>query len=325
MKKRVAIVAGGDSGENEISLKSGRVVYETLDPDIYEPWLIIIEGKKWYCEHSGSKIAVDKNDFSIVADGKKIVFDVVFNAIHGTPGENGKLPAYFDMLSIPYTSSGFYTSALTFNKNLCNRVVASWGVPVSESLAFYSNDSINTDDIVSVLGLPVFVKPNSGGSSVGMSKVSEPGELQPALQKAFAEDNEVLVERFIKGRELTCGVIEAEGKMTVFPVCEIISKKEFFDFEAKYDPSLAEEKLPADITVDTETEIKGISALLYKKLNCRGVVRFDFILSETDNKPYFLEVNTIPGLTRQSIVPKMAEEMGLSLRALFTMMIENAG
>jgi len=324
MKKKVAIVAGGDSGEYSISMKSGMVVEETIDRNRYLPFLICIKGKEWFYESGGEKFPVDKNDFSITIDGQKITFDVVFTAIHGTPGENGKLPCYFEMLGIPYTSSDFITSALTFNKNLCNRVVSSWGVAVARTMQLFKRNKIKTDEILGNLQLPVFVKPNCGGSSVGMSKVGRPEELMPALEKAFREDDQVLIEEYIEGREMTCGVIEAGGKLTVFPVCEITSKKEFFDFEAKYDPALAEEKIPADIKTSLEIAIKGTSAILYKKLNCRGVVRFDYILSEKEQKPFFLEVNTVPGLTRHSIVPKMAAETGIDLSDLFSMMIEDA-
>jgi len=324
MKKNVAIVAGGDSGEYEISIKSASVVRETLDPNNYEAYLIHIRGNDWYYDESDKKIAVDKNDFSISVENKKILFDVVFCAIHGTPGENGKLPSYFEMLGIPYTSSDFITSALTFNKNYCNRVVDSWGINVAKSVQFFKGDKITTDSITETLQLPVFIKPNGGGSSVGMSKVNKVEELESAIDKAFQEDDQILVEEFIKGRELTCGVIESKGKIIVFPICEIVSKKEFFDFEAKYKPSLAEEILPANIEITTETNIKGISTFLYKKLNCKGVVRFDYILTEEEQVPYFLEVNTVPGLTRESIVPKMAKEMGISLSAMFSMMIEDA-
>lgn len=324
MKKKVAIIAGGDSGEYTISIKSGEIVEKTLDLNKYEPYLIKIEGKDWYYEESGNKIPVDKNDFSISINGHKILFDVVFCAIHGTPGENGKLPAYFEMLGIPYTSSDSITSALTFNKNYCNRVVASLDVNVANSMQLFKSESIQANNITETLKLPVFVKPNCGGSSVGMSKVNQVEELTAAIDKAFCEDDQILIEEFIKGRELTCGVIESKGRIMVFPVCEVVSKKEFFDFEAKYEPSLSEEILPAPIDADIDTEIKGISSFLYKKLNCKGVVRFDYILTEEEDDVYFLEVNTVPGLTHESIVPKMAKEMGISLSELFAMMIEDA-
>ncbi|OYT13713.1 MAG: D-alanine--D-alanine ligase A [Bacteroidetes bacterium 4572_114] len=324
MRKKVAIIAGGDSGEYTISMNSAAVVQETLDPDKYEPFLIQIKGKDWFYGNPEENISIDKNDFSLRVDGEHIRFDVVFCAIHGSPGENGKLPAYFEMLGIPYTSSDFITLALTFDKNYCNRVVGSWGINVARSLRFFKDDNIQIESIPDTLKFPVFVKPNCGGSSVGMSKVNKPDELEAALSKAFREDGQVLVEEFIDGRELTCGVVELKGKIIVFPICEIVSKKEFFDFEAKYNPSLAMEKLPADIEHSVETEIKGISTLLYKKLNCKGVVRFDYILSNKEQQPYFLEVNTVPGLSRESIIPKMAKEMGIPLGGLFSMMVEDA-
>ncbi len=324
MKKKIAIVAGGDSGEFDISIRSGSVVAGSFDTTRYDTYLIRIRGSNWYFEQGGRKYPVDKNDFSILLDDEKIRFDCVFCAIHGTPGENGKLPAYFEMLGIPYTSADSTVSALTFNKNLCNRVVSTFDVPLAGSLHFYKEDDIHSEKILENLQLPLFVKPNGGGSSVGMTKVKEAGQLEDAIRRAFAEDDEVLVEEFIKGRELTCGLIEHKGRMYVFPVCEIVSKKEFFDFEAKYDPALADEIVPADIPEPLEIQIKETSAFLYKKLNCRGVVRFDYIYHIGDDILYFLEVNTVPGLTRESIVPKMAREMGISLQELFTMMVEDA-
>jgi D-alanine-D-alanine ligase len=323
MKKKIAIIAGGDSGEYSISMKSGEFVNEILATENYEPFLIQIKGKDWFYEDAGLKYAIDKNDFSLKINGEHIRFDVVFCAVHGSPGENGKLPAYFEMIGIPYTSSDSITCALTFNKNYCNRVVASWGINVANSLQFFKEDIIDVQNVATSLQLPVFVKPNCGGSSVGMSKVNKAEELESAIEKAFQEDTQVLIEEFVQGRELTCGVVENKGKMIVFPICEIVSKKEFFDFEAKYKPSLADEIVPAPIDVDTEIEVKGISSFLYKKLNCKGVVRFDYILSG-EGDLYFLEVNTVPGLTRESLTPKLAKEMGLSMAELFSMMIEDA-
>jgi D-alanine-D-alanine ligase len=323
MKKKVAIVAGGDSGEYSISMKSAAFVSETLDANKYDSYLIQVRGDDWFYENAGMKVAIDKNNFSLEIQDEKIHFDVVFCAIHGTPGENGKLPAYFEMLGIPYTSSDSITSALTFNKNFCNRVVASWDINVARSVQFFKGDKIDLFGLTDELRLPVFVKPNCGGSSVGMSKVNKIEELEHAIEIAFKEDTEVLVEEFVKGRELTCAVIENQGKMIVFPLCEIVSKKEFFDYEAKYKPSLADEIVPAPVDVDVEIEIKGISSYLYKKLNCKGIVRFDYILSE-DGIVFFLEVNTVPGLTRESITPKMAKEMGIPMDELFSMMIEDA-
>ena len=324
MTKKIAIVAGGNSGEFGISMKSAGVIKQSLDTKYYEVYLITIKGSEWfYTDENGKKFNIDKNDFSLPFGDKKIFFDIVFNAIHGTPGENGKLPAYFEMLGIPFTSSGFYSSALTFNKNFCNRLVSSLGIETAPSVHFYKGEQTNTEQILKKISLPCFVKPNCGGSSVGMSKVNRVSELNDAIAKAFAEDEEILIEQYIEGRELTCGVIKHKGRMIVFPVTEIVSKKEYFDFESKYDPQLAKEILPADITNKVEINCKSVSSYLYERLNCRGVVRFDYILSHAD-KLYFLEVNTVPGFTMESIVPKMALEMGISLSELFTMMIEDA-
>jgi D-alanine-D-alanine ligase len=315
----VAIIAGGDSGEYGISMKSGKQAERHLDREKYTPYLLEIRGKDWFCHLDGQKIPVDKNDFSIQTKDGKVKFDVVFNAIHGTPGEDGRLQGYFDMLGIPYTSSGVTTSAMTFNKSFCKNVVASYGIRTAKSVHLFYGNSDAVGEILRNLSLPCFVKPNNGGSSVGMSKVNLEEELAAAVGKAFKEDPEVLVEEFVKGRELTCGVIRTGGKVVAFPVTEIISKKEFFDYEAKYKEDLAEEVCPAQVPEEVFSECQHISVELYGRLNCRGVVRFDYIF--TGDVFYFLEVNTVPGLTEQSIVPKMAAAHGWPVKELFTRMI----
>ncbi len=317
----IAIIAGGDSGEYTISMKSGKQVELNLDREKYIPFLIEIRSSDWFYHFKEEKIPVDKNDFSIRLDGKKIRFDVVFNAIHGTPGEDGKLQGYFDMLKIPYTSSGVTTSALTFNKAFCKSVVAAAGIPTAKSVHLFADSPDPVSAIWEEITFPCFVKPNNGGSSVGMSKVTQPEDLEAALEKAFREDPEILVEEFIKGRELTCGVISSEGKVMAFPVTEIISKKEFFDFEAKYRDDLVDEVCPAKVPAEIFTECQRTSTELFRKLNCAGVVRFDYILR--GNTLFFLEVNTVPGLTAQSIVPKMAAANGWSVKELFSRMIED--
>lgn len=324
MKKKIAVTAGGDSGEYVISMRSATVVAEALASSGYDVYLVQVKGANWFVELDGAIHKVDKNDFSISPTGEKIMFDCVFCAIHGTPGENGKLPAYFEMLGIPFTAAGSFTSALTFHKSFCNHVVTNFGVLTPRSVLLDKNEVYEPADLLDTLSLPVFVKPNAGGSSVGMTKVKAPGELARAIQRAFDEDDEVLIEEFIEGRELTCGVIEAGGKLIVLPLCEIVSKKEFFDFEAKYDPALAEEIVPAPIDYELTAEIGRVSEMLYRKLNCKGVVRFDYIHQTKTNKLFFLEVNTVPGLTAESIVPKMARGMNISLQQLFTMMVEDA-
>jgi D-alanine-D-alanine ligase len=315
----VAIVCGGDSGEHDISVKSGEEVFQNLDREKFIPFLVRISRKGWICKIDGLEIPVDKDNFTILHDGKMIRFDVVFNAIHGTPGEDGKLQGYFDMIGIPYTSSGVTTSALTFNKSFCKKVVASLGVRTANSVHLFRRTEDPLYVVWEEIAFPCFVKPNNGGSSVGMSKVNSAAELESALQKAFNEDEEILVEDFIPGRELTCGVARSEAKIVAFPVTEIISKTEFFDYEAKYKKGMAEEVVPANIPDDIAKKCRSISIHLYEKLNCRGVVRFDYIYSNYEF--YFLEVNTVPGLTKQSIVPKMVQAYGWTMKEFYTRMI----
>ncbi len=318
----IAIVAGGDSGEYEISIKSGQQVSLQLDKEKFSPYLIEVCGDQWIHLSEKGKIAVDKNDFTLFLDGEIIRFDAVFNAIHGTPGENGKLQGYFDMLGIPYTSCNVATSALTFNKSFCKNVVSAYNVPTAKSVHLFAPQLFPSQIITTELSFPLFVKPNNGGSSVGMSKVNRKEDLDEALRKAFHEDDEVIVEEFIPGREITCGVLKSRGQIISLPVTEIISKKEYFDYEAKYKEGLSDEVVPADLPSEKAAECQKISEFLFERLNCTGIVRFDYILSE--NTYYFLEVNTVPGLTAQSIVPKMAKAHGWTLTELFTRLIEEA-
>ena len=318
----IAVVCGGYSGEFDVSVKSGGQVFLHLDKEQYHPYLIEIRKDEWICRMDGKEIPVDKNTFSMEIGGKTIRFDTVFNAIHGTPGEDGKLQGYLDMLGIPYTSCGVTTSALTFNKSFCKKVVASAGIKTANSVHLFRDTPDPVYAIWEEIGFPCFVKPNNGGSSVGMSKVNRAEEMEAALEKAFREDEEVLVEDFIEGRELTCGVIRSQGEVITFPVTEIISKKDFFDYEAKYMEGLAEEVVPAQVDPDVSEKCRKISAVLYGKLNCRGVVRFDYIYSNYEF--YFLEVNTVPGLSEQSIIPKMARAHGWTLTELYSRMIAEA-
>lgn len=320
--KNIAIVCGGYSGEYEISISSARVVAQNIDTRKYKPYLIIIQQKDWYFENEkGEKFSIDKNDFSLNLGGKKIQFEGVFNAIHGTPGEDGKLQGYFDMLQIPYTSCNQATSALTFNKFFCNRFVQNLGLSVAQSVSFLKNEKINKTEVIEKLKLPVFVKPAESGSSVGVSKVNKIEEFDKAVETAFKEGDRVLVEEYIKGREIACGIFEKGKEIIVFPLTEIISKKEFFDYEAKYNTTLADEITPADVNTDVEQDIKTLSAYLFHQLNCKGFARFDYILTKEDL--YFLEVNTIPGLSEASILPQMAEAFGMSKVELFTAALDN--
>jgi D-alanine-D-alanine ligase len=322
-RKNVAIIAGGDSGEYEVSINSANEVYKHLSKKTYNPYLIIIKGQEWYyLDEESESIAIDKADFSLTLDDKHITFDVVFNVIHGTPGENGIIQGYFDLLGIPYTSCGLASSALTFNKGYCNGVVRSLGTNIANSIHLIKKTPLDLKAIGDELGFPVFVKPANGGSSVATSKVNEMAQLQAAIDLAYTADDEILIEQFIKGREIDCGAFNYRGKMMIFPITEIISKKEFFDYEAKYTEGMADEITPAQIPEEVEIECKAISSELYQKLNCKGVVRFDYIFNE--EAIFFLEVNTVPGLSAASIIPKQATEMGIEMEQLFEMMIEDA-
>ncbi len=321
MKPKIAIVAGGNSGEYEISINSADGIYKNINRDKYDVYVILIKRQKWtYEDPNGEFVDVDKNDFSIISNGNKINFDCVFIAIHGTPGEDGKLQGYFDLLDIPYTSCDLTTSALTFNKSYANRVVSSFGIQTPPSVHLFKNKEFSLEDITKEIKLPYFVKPNNGGSSVGTSKVHEAGNLQNAIEIAFKEDDQVLLEENIDGIELSCGILKSKNKLIVFPITEIVSKKEFFDYEAKYTEGMADEIVPARVAEDVSEECKRISTFLYYKLNCSGLVRFDYIVNDSGDF-YFLEVNTVPGLSEGSIVPKMAAAKGISLEELYEMMI----
>jgi D-alanine-D-alanine ligase len=323
MKKIVAIVAGGYSGESVISIKSAAIVKKNIDKTKFEPYVVNILHDKWVAiDNEGKEISIDKNDFSFKVNKKKVVFDVVFIAIHGTPGEDGKLQAYFDLLKIPYTTCGQVTSGMTFNKNFCERLANSYGVKTAKSVNFFKHDKVDSKKILQEIKLPFFVKPNSGGSSIGMSKVSKIGELSKAVKRAFMEDDEILISEYIQGVEITCGVMKHKDDMIVFPITEVVSKKDFFDYEAKYTSGMSDEITPARIPEIIEKQCKALSCYIYNKFNCKGVVRIDYIVSK--NELFFLEVNTVPGLSEASIIPKQAAEFGIPNKKLFTMMLEDA-
>lgn len=322
-KMNIAVVGGGNSGEYNISIQSSHRVADILDREKYNVFLIAIKGRNWeYIDETNKCFPVDFSDFSLNIEGRKVKFDVVFNAIHGTPGEDGKLQGYFEMLGIKHTSCNSITSAVTFNKYFCNRLVSTLGVSISPSIHLFRGQEIRLEEILNALKLPVFVKPSCGGSSVGMSKVTKPKDLRPAIELAFEHDTEVLIEQFISGREITCGVYREKGRPKSLPLMEIVSKKEFFDYEAKYNSDLAEEILPAPIDEHLAEVCQSLSERLYLNLGCRGVVRFDYILS--NDQFWFLEVNTVPGMTTASIVPKMAIKAGFQLSEFYDLLIEEA-
>lgn len=322
MKKTIALVTGGYSGESVISYKTADTIKKNIDAGKWISYTIDINPTGWfYNSPEGEKIPVDKNDFSILVNGDKITFDAALIALHGTPGEDGKLQGYFDCLNIPYTSCNAATSALTFNKRFTVAVAAFGGLRVARSIHLFKSTPVAVEDILTALKLPVFVKPNNGGSSIGMSKVNEPIDLQEALDKAFKEDDQVLIEEFIKGREFTIGVFKSKGKVIALPMTEVITKKEFFDYEAKYNGA-SEEVTPAIADESIAEKIREAAQKAYAIFNCNGVVRIDFIYDVTSGYPYLLEINTVPGQSEASIVPQQVKAMGWSLKEFYSALIE---
>lgn len=315
--KNIAIICGGYSGEYEISIQSALMVKENLDYQLFNSYVVIIGKERWYHQdESGAIHLINRDNFTLTINNTLIEFDGVFNAIHGTPGEDGKILGYLDILGIPYTSCGMDVSSLTFNKYLCNNFIRSLGLNVANSFSFVKGEIINHKEIVTSLGLPVFVKPARSGSSVGVSKVNTESQLQSAIDTAFEVDNRVIIEEYLNGREIDCGVVKMNGNLVVLPLTEIITDNEFFDYEAKYTQGKADEVTPPEnLELDYETDIKAVSAMLYNRLNCRGIIRIDYML--TKEKLYFIEINTVPGLSKASIVPKQAEAMGINISELF--------
>jgi len=323
MKKKVAIVAGGYSSEFEVSIKSAQLLQSVIDSERYEIYTVIITKEKWFVkQEDNTEIAIDKNDFSFVRDGRKIHFDFAYIVIHGTPGENGLLQGYFDMTGLPYSSCGVLASALTFNKYFCNQFLKNYGVKTAPSVFLRREDTWDAVAIQSKLGMPVFVKPNDSGSSCGVTKVTTAGQLQAAIATAFEEGTEALVERFVPGTEVTCGCYKIKDKITVFPITEVVSKNEFFDFEAKYTPNGAEEITPARISLQLTEEIQGLTAKIYDWIGAKGIIRVDYIIS-TENELNMLEVNTVPGMTATSFIPQQIKAAGLNIRNVITEIIEN--
>jgi D-alanine-D-alanine ligase len=319
--KTIAIVAGGDSSEYEISVKSAREVGKLLSQK-YNVYIIMIRGTSWYWEdQKGRYHNIDKNDFTLRTDDLRIRFDAVFIAIHGTPGENGLLQGYFDMMQIPYSSCSAFCSALTFNKQACKLYLKEYGIPMARNILVRKETMSDSASIIMHTGLPCFVKPNASGSSFGVTKVKTGNELPGAIEKALKESDEVMIEAYMDGREVACGVVKVKGKAIVLPVTEIISKNEFFDYEAKYTPGKSEEVTPADMPPAITDQIQDLSSTVYDHLGCKGIVRVDFIIVE--GKPYFLEINTVPGMTEESLIPKQARAAGIELGELYSMVIED--
>ncbi len=324
MKPNIAFVTGGYSGEAEISYLSAITIEKNLDKEKFNVYKIDVRPDAWdYDNEKGEKIAVDKNDFSLTINNRKIKFDAVFIGIHGTPGEDGKLQSYFDLMNIPYTTCDAATSSLTFNKRYTVAVAAFAGIHVAKSLHLFRHSQINEAEICSALQFPVFVKPNNGGSSIGMSRVTDKKDLLAALERAFIVDEQVLVEEFIAGREFTIGVYKSKGEIKPLPITEIRSKTEFFDFEAKY-KGQSEEITPAPVEEAIAEKVRQAAKKVYAVFNCRGVVRIDFIYNEAKGEPYMLEINTVPGQTSGSLVPQQVIAAGMDLKEFYTELLQEA-
>ena len=322
MKQNIAIIMGGFSSEVAISIKSGSVVYHHLNKEKYNVYKVHILKEKWVVlDNDFNEYPIDKNDFSFILNRQKINFDCVFNAIHGNPGENGEILAYFKLIGQKHTSAPFYQMALTFNKRDCLSVVKQYGIKTAISVYLNQGNVIDTQKIIDKVGLPCFVKPNNAGSSFGISKVYTATALIPAIEKAYKEDSEILIESFLDGTEVSVGVIEYKGKIKVLPITEIVSENDFFDYEAKYEGK-SQEITPARISSEVQKKVEKIAEKVYKILNMSGFSRSEYIL--VNGEPHFIEMNTVPGLTEESILPQQAQKATISLSELFDNAIQSA-
>ena len=315
MKKNIAIIMGGYSSEIDISIKSGNVVYSHLNKEKFNAFRVLILKEKWVVlDAQENEFPIDKNDFSFTQNNIKTTFDCVFNAIHGAPGENGQLLAYFNLINLKHTSAPFYQMALTFNKRDTLSAVKAYGIKTAASIYLNKGDKINLNHIITAVGLPCFIKPNNAGSSYGISKVYTKNEILPALEKAYKEDSEILIESFLDGTEVSVGIIQYRGETKVLPITEIVSENDFFDYEAKYEGK-SQEITPARISLTQQAKLEKVAIKVYDILNISGFSRSEFIF--VDSEPYFIEINTVPGLTEESILPQQAQVAGISLAELF--------
>ena len=319
--KNIAVISGGYSSEVIVSVKSAKTVFNHIDKSIYKCLEVSITKDSWHVLIESNKIEIDKSDFSFVLNGVRNVFDCAYIVIHGTPGEDGKLQAYFDMIDIPYSTCNHLASTITFNKYACNQLAKTLKIKCAKSIILRNEDEFCVTKIGEELGFPMFVKPNDGGSSFGISKVKEEGEIEKAIKSAFAEGEEVIIESFLSGTELTCGVYKEKGKIKALPITEIVSENEFFDFEAKYNGS-SQEITPARISDELTNKIQKLTESIYSKMNLAGICRIDYIVME--NEPFMIEINTVPGMSDASLIPQQAECAGIKLKDLLGIQIEEA-
>lgn len=320
-RRNIAVIYGGYSSEEVVSRKSAEGVLSFIDKDKYNLYPVLITRDKWSVELNGSTWPVDKAEFSAEINGQKVSFDFAYITIHGTPAEDGILQGYLKMLNVPHSTCDILAAAVTFNKFVCNHYLKSFGVNVANSVLLRQSHPYEVKDIALKTGFPCFVKPNAGGSSFGVTKVRELSELEPAIKKAFKESDEVIIEQFLKGTEVTCGLYKTAEKAVIFPITEVVSTNEFFDFEAKYTPGKAHEITPARISDELTLSIKKQSSIIYDLIGCKGIVRMDYIIS--DNRPFLLEVNTTPGMTITSFIPQQIRAAGMDIKEVFTDVIED--
>ena len=323
MKKRtIAIVAGGDSSELVVSLRSAQGIYSFIDKERYNLYIVEMEGKRWEVVlPDGSKTPIDRNDFSFIEGGEKKNFDFAYITIHGTPGENGILQGYFDLIGMPYSSCNVLVSAITFNKFTCNQYLKGFGIRVSESMVLRKGFEILDEEVINKVGLPCFIKPNAGGSSFGVTKVKTKEDIQPAIEKAFGESDEVIIEAYMQGTEITCGCYKTKDKEVVFPITEVVTSNEFFDYDAKYNGQV-DEITPARIPEETAERVRLLTSAIYDILGCDGIIRIDYIITEGE-KVNLLEINTTPGMTATSFIPQQVRAAGLDIKDVMTEIIEN--
>jgi D-alanine-D-alanine ligase len=319
--KKVAVIEGGYSKEKAISIKSAKTVFDNLDRTKFDPTRVLIDEKEWIAYDEDGRYYIDKNDFSFIKNGFKYNFEHAFIVIHGTPGEDGKLQGYLDMVGVPYNTSSAEIMALTFQKFHCNQFLKNFGINVPEAVLIKPEDAIDERQIIEKVKLPCFVKPTDGGSSFGVTKVKLENQLKPAVVLAFEHGTEVIIEKNIEGRELTCGVYINKGEIKTLPITEIISENEYFDYDAKYNGK-SEELTPAKLDEVTTQKIQSLTKKIYILLDIKGIVRMDYMLSK-DNVPYLIEINSIPGMSKESIIPKMIDTEGISLKELFNEIIKN--
>ena len=323
MKKRtIAIVAGGDSSELPVSLRSAQGIYSFIDKERYNLYIVEMQGNRWEAVlPNGDKTPIDRNDFSCTENGKKKNFDFAYITIHGTPGENGLLQGYFDLIGIPYSSCNVLVSAMTFNKFTCNQYLKGFGIRVSESMILRKGFEILDEEVINKVGLPCFIKPNAGGSSFGVTKVKTKEQIQPAIEKAFGESDEVMIEAFMQGTEITCGCYKTKDNEVVFPITEVVTSNEFFDYDAKYNGQV-DEITPARIPEETAERVRLLTSAIYDILGCDGIIRIDYIITEGE-KVNMLEINTTPGMTATSFIPQQVRAAGLDIKDVMTDIIEN--